>query len=216
MLRLGADCDARRAHRLGEAKPVAAESTPRRAVLQVPPSNGEIWLRITSTAPEGTGDYLRNIRILAPGLEDSIETFHPLFLERTAAYRLLRFVQWMDINGSSLTTWDERPRITNARWSSPSRGVPAEAAIALANRRHADAWLPVPHQADDDFVQRYQSFGNAGALEFLDQEGSPTRAAARAASPASSCRMLRGRDPVGCASSSPPRERPAACPRRGP
>ncbi len=138
-----------------DAQLVAAESTPGRDVLQVTPSNAGIWLRITSTDPEGTGDYLRNIRILAPGLENSSEMFHPLFLERTAAYRLLRFVQWMDINGSSLTTWDERPRLTDARWSSPSRGVPAEAAIALANRLHADAWLHVPHQADDDFVQRF-------------------------------------------------------------
>lgn len=138
-----------------DAVRIAAESTPGRDVLQVTPGNGGIWLRITATDPEGSGDYIRNIRILAPGMEDSDEIFHPLFLERTSAYRLLRFVQWMDINGSSLTTWDERPRFSDARWSSPSRGVPAEAAIALANRLHADAWLHVPHQADDEFVQRF-------------------------------------------------------------
>lgn len=138
-----------------DAVRIDAESAPGRDVVQVTPTGGGIWLRILATDPDRSGDYLRNIRVLPPGLETTTETFHPLFLERTAKYRSLRFMQWMDVNGSTLARWSDRPRMDDARWMNPGRGVPIEVTVALANRLHAEAWYSIPHQADDDFVQRF-------------------------------------------------------------
>jgi hypothetical protein len=57
---------------------------------------------------------------------------------------------WLDTNDSPIVHWSDRPQLTDARWS--INGVPLEIAIQLANEVGADAWINIPHMADDDFV----------------------------------------------------------------
>jgi hypothetical protein len=151
--------------------------TPGRDVLQVTPASGGIVLNITAT---NAANPLRNIRVLMPGgiceadpftyapgstacgagAYRSFEThyasivFHPKFLERLRAYRVLRFMDWGDTNDSSQSAWAERPKPGDARWSM-GKGVPVEVMADLANRLGADAWFTLPHLADDDYVREY-------------------------------------------------------------
>jgi hypothetical protein len=159
----------------------AALSTPGRDVLDVKAGTLGILLKITATDPRRTGNYLRNIRVIRPGgvcnddpfvyAEDASvcqargerytpfveryasEPFHPLFLHDLRPFRVIRFMDFLNTNNSTLQSWAQRPRLEDARWTGPG-GAPLELALDLAVRLNADPWLNMPIQADNDYVQR--------------------------------------------------------------
>jgi hypothetical protein len=153
-------------------------SAPGRDVLQVNAANGGIVLNITATNP---ANPLRNIRFLMPGgicagdpytyaaseaacagvgtfqsFEENYATivFHPKFLASIRNYRVLRFMDWGETNGSTQASWSERPKPTEARWSA-GKGVPVEVMVDLANRVGASPWFTLPHRADNNYMTQY-------------------------------------------------------------
>lgn len=106
-------------------------------------------LRITETLPS---DPIRRVQIFLPGFEDGTTTFHPRFLERWRGFSVLRFMDWMETNNSSISRWEDRPRPQGLQGT--DSGVAIEHVIQLANELGSDAWLCVPHQADDDYVRQ--------------------------------------------------------------
>jgi hypothetical protein len=108
-------------------------------------------------------DPVRSIRVRMPALAKKDAVFHPLYLERLKAFRIIRFMDWQKTNNSPLLTWSQRPKPDDIRYSTDV-GVPPEVMIDLANASGADPWFCMPHQADDDFVR---SFGKL-ARERLD------------------------------------------------
>ncbi|MEK8023832.1 MAG: hypothetical protein AAB229_08510 [Candidatus Hydrogenedentota bacterium] len=163
----------------GSAQYRPALSSPGRDVIDVDPALGDITINITATTP---GNYLRNMRLIMPGgvspndpyrwcasetdcpgggyvaFETNYATqiFHPHFLDRLKTYRAIRLIGWARISGSPVSSWNERPRISNARWTTET-GVPLEIMCSLANRIQADPWFVIPHLATDDFVTQYAS-----------------------------------------------------------
>lgn len=151
------------------------EAGDNRLVIQAAPPNG-FGLLLTATDPS---DYVREIEVLMPGgscagdpqrycveaaqcpdarcvpfeQTASAQPFHPLFLARIASYRAIRFMDWMQTNGSRQTTFDGRPAPGEARYT--ARGVPLEVMIDLANRLYADPWFTLPHRADADYIRRF-------------------------------------------------------------
>ena len=153
-------------------------SRPGRHIIDVDPSRDGISITITSTNP---GNPIRNIRVIMPGgvcsndpfqwcgdssscsngatcesFVDNYSTqiFHPTFLNRSKRYGVYRFMDWMRTNDSTQKDWSNRPKVTDARWST-DKGVPVEIMVALANRLHADPWFTIPHQTTDDYVRRF-------------------------------------------------------------
>ncbi len=154
-------------------------SQPGRHVVTVEnPTSRGIYLTINETNP---ANYIRNIRVIMPGgvcsndgfqwcadnsdcsngavcesFEDNYETqiFHPTFLKRIRRFSAYRFMNWMRTNGSEQSTWANRPKPTDARWST-DKGVPLEVMINFANRMNMDPWFNIPHLADDDYVRRF-------------------------------------------------------------
>lgn len=133
------------------------ESAPGRDVIDVDPARGQILLEILSVNPV---DYLRNLHVFLPGAQPG-ELFNPVFLQRIASYRALRFMDWMAVNGNWnridgcwQRRWADRPRVDDARWSG-THGVPLEILCDLANRLGADPWFCIPHLADDDYVRGF-------------------------------------------------------------
>jgi hypothetical protein len=125
-----------------------------RDVIEVTNPAGGIGINITATDPKHTGDYIRNIRVVyAPeeALLDSGAMFRPGFLQSLANFHVLRFMDWLNTNNSTLTSWSQRPQIGDAGWGG-SHGVPLEVAVDLANAVGADPWLNVPAGADDDYI----------------------------------------------------------------
>jgi len=125
---------------------------PGRMVIQVDSSKGGFHLKLLQTNP---GNYVRNIRVIVPGFEDSYRAnpFHPVFLKRWQGVACLRFMDWMETNGSKIRTWAERPKPEDATFS--AKGVAPEVMIDLANRLRADPWFCMPHLADDDYVRNF-------------------------------------------------------------
>src|SRR5207302_6018302 len=136
----------------------AVESTPGQHVLDVDASQmGQgIGLFLTATNP---ANHLRNIYVAPPVAAASGDIFNPTFLDRIKKYKTIRFKDWQAtdggwsvMNGSTQRAWSDRPRVDDAQWTQ-THGVPLEVICALANRLGADAWLSVPHLADDDYVR---------------------------------------------------------------
>lgn len=125
---------------------------PGRVVLDVDSSKGGFHLKLMATNP---ANYVRNIRVLMPGFEKSYHDnpFHPVFLQRWQGIACLRFMDWMETNGSKIAKWSDRPKPEDATFS--AKGVALEVMIDLSNRLKADPWFCMPHLADDDYVKNF-------------------------------------------------------------
>lgn len=130
-------------------------STPGRDVINVAnASSGGILVAITSTDPNHTGNYIRNIQLVSAAQESALLTgqmFNPVFLNLMQNFHTLRFMDWFQTNGSTLSLWSNRPLPANPTWAS-SRGVPYEVAVQLANAVSADAWINVPVMATNSYI----------------------------------------------------------------
>lgn len=93
-----------------------------------------------------------NLRVYLPGF-DGVDAFYPQSLALMAPYSAIRFMDWLQTNGSQLKHWTDRPQIGDAMYTT-ARGAPIELAINLLNKLHVDGWFNVPHQADDDYVNQ--------------------------------------------------------------
>ncbi len=135
-------------------------SSPGRDVFNVvtPTYEGGIDFRITATDPRHTGNYLRNIRVVKAEQEALLSgggIFNPTFLNLLQNFRLLRGIQWLQIDdaGGLMTSWSQRPRLTDAGWGGPN-GTPIEALLELCNATGADCWLNIPHAATNDYIKQ--------------------------------------------------------------
>jgi hypothetical protein len=128
--------------------------SPGRDVINVVPSDKGIDLRIVATDPRHTGNHLRNIKVVTAANEAAAkagEIFNPAFLTLIQNFRALRFMDWFQTNGSTLSSWTDRPIPTDAFFGT-TKGVPIEIAVQLANAVSADAWMNVPVMADDNYM----------------------------------------------------------------
>jgi hypothetical protein len=132
-------------------------SAPGRDVFKATPTyGGGIDLRITATDPHHTGNYLRNIRVVKAEQETLLTSggvFNPTFLSLMQNFRVLRGMQWLQIDdqGGLMAGWSQRPRPFDAGWGGPY-GTPVEALLELCNATGADCWLNIPHAATNDYI----------------------------------------------------------------
>ncbi len=85
---------------------------------------------------------LKNIRIIKSGYENSYMNmpFHPLFVERLANFKTIRFMDWT--SQDDIVNWSDR--ITPQTFSA-GQGVAFEHMIQLANMLKVNAWIIVPY-----------------------------------------------------------------------
>jgi len=107
-----------------------------------------VFMKIKKTNP---ANPLRNIRIVQDGYEDtySVLLFHPLFLERLSKFRTIRFMPWIADQGN--TNWET---LATSTTFGVTLGVPYEYQIQLCNMLKTHCWLTVPHDANNDFVNK--------------------------------------------------------------
>lgn len=135
----------------GRAKRV--RYAPGRITFSYEPGDGVVGLSLSEIPAD---DPVRNMHIFRAEHEALFEAgvlFNPAWIETVQDLRAVRFMDWMVTNGSSVSDWAERPRMSDAFWS--TRGVPVEVMIALANRIGADPWFTMPHLADDEYMRRF-------------------------------------------------------------
>ncbi len=139
-----------------DARKDEATSQQGRDIIAVTPGDGGIHLIITATDPRKTGNYIRNIRVIPEQYEQTYRTqvFNPVFLERVKKFRTLRFMDWMQTNGSEQGNWDTRAKVTDATYAT-GKGVPLEVMLDLANRMSIDPWFNMPHKASDLYMTNF-------------------------------------------------------------
>ncbi len=125
-------------------------TAPGRIVYNVSPQPGNRWIVITAVTP---GNYIRNIRLLPAIYETDYQSnpWRPYVLSLWSRFKTLRFMDWMSTNNSTQTSWSQRTTTSWYTYNDRS-GVPLELIADLCNRLHTDAWICVPHQANDDYV----------------------------------------------------------------
>jgi hypothetical protein len=131
--------------------------TPGRMVVNVDAAQNGVYLMVTATNPN---NYLRNIRFIMPGFESTYLTspFNPQFLKRLNGYKVLRYMEWMLTNGSTVRNWSDRPLPGDYTWT--LRGVPLETLIQLANLTGVTPWFNIPAQATDAYVRQFAALVN--------------------------------------------------------
>lgn len=127
------------------------------------PGQGPVEIRIQRSDRRGTGDYVRNIRVVhldhAAAL-DAGAVFRPGWLETLAGFEVLRFMDWMNTNNSDTTDWTARARVDD--FSYTRHGVPLEVMLDLAATVGADAWFNMPHLAGDGYMRAFAEATRAG------------------------------------------------------
>jgi hypothetical protein len=144
-------------HLMGRAENVVRR--PGEIWFDYSPGEGGVFLTITATDPRGTGDYIRDIRIVKAeniALLEAGAVFNPAWVARIEHLRALRFMDWMATNGSTLADWRDRPRPTDYTYG--WRGVPVEVMVALADEVGADPWFTLPHRATDAHVRAFAEY----------------------------------------------------------
>ena len=117
------------------------------------PGEGAVIVTITET---DLSDPIRNITLVRAdrmAALDSGAIFNPDWLARIRGVTLIRFMDWMLTNNSTLATVADSPKPSDYTWA--RNGVPVEVMVALANELQADPWFTLPHLADDDLVRFY-------------------------------------------------------------
>ena len=125
----------------------------REIVFNFTPGEGTVAAMVKETDRD---DPVRNITVVRAdhlALHEAGAVFNPDWLARVADLRSVRFMDWMNTNGSPVARWEDRPRPEDATWA--ARGVPLDVMIRLANEIGADPWFNIPHLADDDYVRRF-------------------------------------------------------------
>lgn len=140
-------------------------SAPGRVVVSMRHSGGDP-LEVITIRRSVRGNHIRNLRVLA--LEDetidlATSPFQTDFLNFCRQFHCLRFMGWLQTNASINRRWEDRKRLSfytqvgatggapvwQHKWAS---GVALEHCIDLCNAIGSDAWLCVPHLADDDYI----------------------------------------------------------------
>ncbi len=132
-------------------------------------------LEILSIRKSKHGNHIRNIRILPIEHEKADleqNPFRPEVIEFCKPWHCLRFMDWLVTNNSINLKWSDRKKISYYTQTSPETeeigfnpadipewkrkmgsGIAIELCIKLANLTKTDAWLCVPHLADDDYIR---------------------------------------------------------------
>jgi hypothetical protein len=129
--------------------------SPGRLTIEISPKfrGNSAFLKLARTDPS---NYVRNIRVLMPGVSEQAvrkNPWNPAFLRLWRGMACVRFMDMMETNNSKVRTWADRPGRDDATFV--GRGVPVELLCDLANRLGTDAWFCMPHMADDDYVRRF-------------------------------------------------------------
>ncbi|MBN2103312.1 T9SS type A sorting domain-containing protein [bacterium] len=100
------------------------------------------------------GNPVRNIRVLLPGTELTYREnpWTEEWLEKLGPFQVLRFMDWGITNDSRLQVWNDRPNVEDYTYT--TRGVPYECMINICNLKQADAWVCVPHLADEEYIRK--------------------------------------------------------------
>jgi len=112
-------------------------------------------LNVSSMDPANPITEMHVVREDQMALFQSGEIFNPAFIQKASQWSELRYMDWGNTNNNTLTSWDQRTKVTDPSWgmNTQTASVPIEIMVALANKTNTDMWINIPAQADDTYVR---------------------------------------------------------------
>lgn len=126
------------------------ESEPGAITLHGKP-DGYTKIVVSSIDPD---DPLRSMALYLPGHDANSPPFNPKFVQALRPYGVLRYMDFMQTNGSEVQSWSDRPEREDFTYCKTD-GIPLEYLIELANELGAYPWFCMPHMADDEYIRRF-------------------------------------------------------------
>jgi len=125
---------------------------PVNTLVSVNPANGGVALEIEQS---NAADPIRDIKFIFPQYVNTYQNqeFSSEILDFISDFQTLRFMDWAKTNGSSVVSWADRTP-SDYYTQAKSSGASWEKAIRLCNTASKNAWINIPHQADDAYVQQ--------------------------------------------------------------
>ncbi|PIQ77185.1 hypothetical protein COV82_05860 [Candidatus Peregrinibacteria bacterium CG11_big_fil_rev_8_21_14_0_20_46_8] len=131
-------------------------------VISMPGTHDGFLLKVSNIDPNNTGNYVRNIRVIAPGSQDG-DIFTQSFLNEIRNYRAVRFMQFMRTNDVLEPVmerfrntgvleeigWEERVKMNDHNWSDG----PIEMTFELAAQAGIDPWITFPAHVSDEYIE---------------------------------------------------------------
>ncbi|MFN4157622.1 MAG: hypothetical protein ACK4GO_04360 [Gemmobacter sp.] len=133
---------------------------PGRIAFDYTPGAGSVIVTLAAIDP---ADPIRDLVLVREDRAAALASgavFNPDWTARLRGVRLVRFMDWMATNNSTLEHAADRPRPGDFTWA--RAGVPMEVMVALANDLRADPWFTIPHRAEDALVREMAGVAQAG------------------------------------------------------
>ena len=123
-------------------------------------TNGGIVVAITSSDP---ADYVRNIRLVLPGLQSTYQTqpINPQYLSALKGFSYLRF-GGIGVNNASWNeevgmTWADETPVTY-RTQTVSTGESVEYMVDMCNDLHENMWVTMPVGSDSTYLTNFATY----------------------------------------------------------
>lgn len=123
-------------------------------------TSGKIEFSVTNATflfvrvQNGSTNPISNLKICEKRFDGTSDVFYPEFVNNWRKFKVFRFMDWMHTNWSSIKTWSDYANINTIA----QKNICPELMVQLCNLVKADAWVCIPHQADNTFVTNFLTY----------------------------------------------------------
>ncbi|CAA6820348.1 MAG: Unknown protein [uncultured Thiotrichaceae bacterium] len=142
---------------------------------------GNPFIRVDNADECPAGDYRNFVETYEQ--DTNAIVFNPEFMRFLKDFKTIRMMNFMKASPRNPCfefqdeeyfecilqefTWSQRAKMDDAMWGGSfrtdlaeraGRGVPLEVTVALANQLQRDPWFNIPHNATDDYVEKYATY----------------------------------------------------------
>ena len=97
------------------------------------------------------GGKCSDIHIYRDGNDISL-IYNPDYIEITKGYSCYRFMELTKCNNSTQVTWNDRTKPNEI--AQGNKGIAWELVAEFCNQQKGDAWINIPHKADDNYIRQ--------------------------------------------------------------
>ncbi len=128
----------------------AVYTTPIDVLIPVDATQGRVFIEIEESLQ---ANPITDIKFILPEYVDNYQTeqFTTEILDFIEDFQTIRFMDWSETNFSENEIWNERTPKNNVT-QAVEAGVAWEYVIDLCNTTQKNAWINIPHRADDNYI----------------------------------------------------------------
>jgi hypothetical protein len=114
-------------------------------------NSGSIFLTVNNNVATNP---VTGLHLISPGYSTTnTPLYTPQFIQRTTPFSSLRFMDWSEVNNSTVVNWSQRTQPTQTAIQG-AVGVSYENEIALVNETGHNIWVNIPYEANANYVKQ--------------------------------------------------------------